>query len=137
MDNNGYPFVKLAQYKNREIKAYSLIQLVDVKEKLFDSPIPVLLFRDNNNVPVIVNILFDKIVPEQGKINNKAEIELKNGNRSTKQVINLEASDEINLRCGKSEIVLRKNGKIIIKGIEVVNRAANKNKIRGASVLIN
>lgn len=53
-----------------------------------------------------------------------------------KQVM-LEAEEELILRCGKSSITLKKNGKVVIKGVDLLNRAERINKIKGASVNIN
>ena len=49
----------------------------------------------------------------------------------------LEARQEIVLRCGRSSITLRADGKIVIKGREIVSRAASANKIKGSTVRIN
>jgi hypothetical protein len=49
----------------------------------------------------------------------------------------LEAQQQIELRCGESSITLRKDGKILIKGAELVSRASRSNRIKGASVEIN
>ena len=49
----------------------------------------------------------------------------------------LEAHDEIVLRCGESSISLRKDGKVVIRGRELVSRAAEINKIKGGAVHIN
>ena len=49
----------------------------------------------------------------------------------------LEAEKEIVLRCGKASIILRRDGKVIIKGTHLVNRSSGSNKIKGASVQIN
>ncbi len=49
----------------------------------------------------------------------------------------IHAADEILLECGASSILLRKDGKIILKGIQIVSRASECHKIRGASVQIN
>lgn len=51
--------------------------------------------------------------------------------------ITLDASEEIVLRCGDSSAKLRKDGTIIIKGINLVSRARAANKIKGAAVNIN
>jgi hypothetical protein len=45
--------------------------------------------------------------------------------------------DEIVLQCGLSSITLRRNGRIVIRGVEIESRARGTNKIRGGSVLIN
>ena len=49
----------------------------------------------------------------------------------------LEAGDEITIRCGEGSITIRKSGKILVKGIEIVSHAKGANRIRGGSVQLN
>ncbi len=49
----------------------------------------------------------------------------------------LEGKDELVLRCGEASITLRRNGRIVIRGVQIEVRAAGSNKIRGGSVQIN
>jgi hypothetical protein len=49
----------------------------------------------------------------------------------------LEAEEEIALNCGKSSILLRRDGKIVIKGREIASRASGTNKVQGGSVRLN
>ncbi len=49
----------------------------------------------------------------------------------------LNAKNEIEIRCGKSALILKADGKVIIKGEQIVSRARKVNKIKGASVKIN
>jgi hypothetical protein len=49
----------------------------------------------------------------------------------------LDAKREIVLRCGESELILRSDGKVVVKGRDVMSRAARSNSIRGANVKIN
>lgn len=51
--------------------------------------------------------------------------------------IALNADSELLLRCGNASILLRRDGKLVIKGTEVVSRASGANKIRGGLVNIN
>jgi len=51
--------------------------------------------------------------------------------------ITLDAREEILLRCGKSSILLRKDGTISVRGARIVSRASGTHKIKGASVSIN
>lgn len=51
--------------------------------------------------------------------------------------LTLEADQEIELKCGKGAIVIRKDGKILIRGTNLVSRSSGANKIKGASVAIN
>lgn len=49
----------------------------------------------------------------------------------------LDAQREIVLRCGKSSITLRADGKIVLRGREIVSRAEESNRIKGSTVSIN
>ncbi len=49
----------------------------------------------------------------------------------------LSAEDEIVLQCGRASITLRRNGRVVIRGVEVETRASGVNRIRGGSVAIN
>ena len=47
------------------------------------------------------------------------------------------AREEVVLRCGKASIVLTADGKVVVRGADVVTTAAGTNRIRGGSVRIN
>ena len=49
----------------------------------------------------------------------------------------IEAQEELTLKCGKASITLRKNGKVIIRGVDVLTDADGCNRIRGGVVDIN
>jgi hypothetical protein len=51
--------------------------------------------------------------------------------------LELEAHDEIVLRCGEASVVLRRNGRIVVRGVHVETRARGVNRIKGGSVSIN
>lgn len=53
------------------------------------------------------------------------------------QRVTIEGQKEIELRCGKASIVMKANGKIIIKGTHLISRSAGPNKIKGASISLN
>jgi hypothetical protein len=54
-----------------------------------------------------------------------------------KRQIDLQASDEIRLTCGKSSLVMRRDGTVIVRGVKIVSRATESNKIRGGTVSVN
>jgi hypothetical protein len=56
--------------------------------------------------------------------------------KATKQQT-VSATDELSLQCGKSSITLRKNGRILIKGVDIVSRATRHQRIKGSTVDIN
>jgi len=51
--------------------------------------------------------------------------------------VSLQAAERIELRCGDSALVMTADGHVVIRGANLVSRASETNKIRGAAVLIN
>lgn len=47
------------------------------------------------------------------------------------------AKEELYLQCGDSSILLRKDGKVVIKGKDIISRARKNNKIKGGSIQLN
>ena len=98
---------------------------------------PVLLFLEGGHadLPIIVGFVADTL---SSSAKTAAPVE------STTTTVSLdgkrlffEASEEVVLKCGQSSITLQAGGRIVIKGVELVSRAAGSNKIRGAAVSIN
>ena len=81
----------------------------------------VLVFEDGDQArPLVVGVLQD----EQRRT-------------APKRALVFEAAEEITISCGKSSITLRRDGRVVIKGTELVSRASRTNKIKGAAVQIN
>ncbi len=51
--------------------------------------------------------------------------------------VRIEGADEIVLQCGAASITLRRNGRVIIKGLHVESHSAGTNRIKGAVVSVN
>ena len=51
--------------------------------------------------------------------------------------VEIEGREEVVLRCGKASITLRRDGRIILRGVNVVSQAEQAQKIRGGKVQIN
>lgn len=51
--------------------------------------------------------------------------------------VRLSAKTQITLQCGEASITLTRDGKVTIRGAQVVSRAAGVNKVKGGSVQIN
>ncbi|MEY4511635.1 MAG: hypothetical protein RLZZ450_3757 [Pseudomonadota bacterium] len=105
--------------------------------------LPVLLVfeHERSDRPIIVGVLDRADGPAQpqgsttGPPSQDTSRELKvqiDGQR-----VVLEAQDEVVLRCGKSSITLRRNGRIIIRGSYVESDATGVNRVRGATVRLN
>ena len=51
--------------------------------------------------------------------------------------IKFNATEKIELRCGRSVLLMNKDGKIVVKGSSITSRASGPQKIKGATVQIN
>jgi len=88
-----------------------------------------LMFVDGSPVrPLLLGVLQE---PTPNRAAEPAEARI-DGER-----VVLEGKREVVLRCGKASITLRRDGKIVLKGVNLVSRASAMNKIKGAGVNIN
>lgn len=51
--------------------------------------------------------------------------------------VEIVAADEIELKCGEASLVLRRNGRVVLRGVQVETRATGLNRIKGGTVAIN
>ncbi len=49
----------------------------------------------------------------------------------------IEGKEEVVLRCGKATLTLRRDGKVVLRGVNVVTQADEVHKVRGGKVQIN
>ncbi|HZE90444.1 MAG TPA: DUF6484 domain-containing protein [Rhizobacter sp.] len=98
--------------------------------------VPVLLFLEDGDAerPVIVGFVTDALAPPPTLLD--MPLRPSGATLDGKRLL-FEASQEVVLKCGKGSITLQANGRVVIKGTELVSRASGPNKIRGASVDIN
>jgi hypothetical protein len=104
-----------------------------------DQGASVLLVFENHDLslPIIVGKVEDKILVSKKEKTALLPIRRPKNALIDGVTVTLDAYDEIQLRCGKSSITLTKNGKVVVKGIEVVSRGTRVNKIKGGAVQIN
>lgn len=53
------------------------------------------------------------------------------------KTLELEAEERIELRCGKGSLVLRGDGKVVIRGLEILSASKGRQRIKGASIELN
>ena len=53
------------------------------------------------------------------------------------KAVRIHASTEIELRCGKSRLVMRKDGRIEINGTHITSRSRGSNRMKGATIELN
>lgn len=90
--------------------------------------------------PVITGVVRDKLPTAhcmEQKINDVSSFIGQPDVLVDGQRVTLSAQHEILLQCGKSSILLRRDGKVVIKGSNLISRSSGTNKIKGSSININ
>ena len=134
VQKEGQITVNFPDNPNPPVTARSIIRVSPA-----DRDREILLTFDNGDPrrPIIVGFIQNlPVIEETSKtlILNRGSLDdiVLDGRRIT-----FDAREEIILRCGDGSVKLRKDGTIIIKGINLVSRARAANRIKGASVSIN
>ena len=138
LDSEGRPLVVIAGEAEPR-RARSVVQFDrDTLADLAGLPTVAVVFEGGDeNRPIIIGWVHDRLIAapscDEGiRPAAAADVALVDGRR-----VVLRAADEIELVCGASSILLRRDGHVVIKGAQVVSRATGANKIRGATVGIN
>ena len=142
------PKVELEGNDRGPLPARSVIPLdpETITEAIASARGVLLTFEDGRpDAPIITGLLqdfvdfgeppqiWDETESAEQPESNLAEVEARvDGKR-----IELEAADEIVLKCGQASIVLRRNGRVVIRGTYVESRSRGVNRIKGGSVEIN
>ena len=109
----------------------------DLKVGEIDKPVLLAFDRNDLKSPIIIGFLNDTYHTQINK--EKSNLSSWQGKDifvdGDKLIIN--AQEEIVLKCGKSSIILGKDGKIVLKGVKIASRASDTNKIKGSTVNIN
>jgi hypothetical protein len=121
------------------IAARSVVDAPSKHLKHSQESIPVLLAFENGDptLPIIVGIIHRTLYPKTLSQEIALPIERPRDAIIDGKKIVFDAKEEIVLRCGKSSVTLKKDGKVVVKGTQIISRASASNKIKGASVRIN
>ncbi len=89
-------------------------------------PAAALLFLENGDPlkPIVIGLVQDQVPDRQTLVLDMERIVL-------------QGHTEVQLRCGQASVTMRADGKVVVKGSELLSKASATNKIRGASVQIN
>ena len=86
----------------------------------------VLFERNDPRRPIVIGFVLDAPATSQTR-----DVTI-DGDR-----LHIDGRKEITLACGEGSIVMRNDGTVIVKGINVTTRARGINKVKGAAVKIN
>ena len=128
--------------------------LVDYQDNPFSGPLParstvkisnmdenkdtLLMFEKHDpRLPIIIGIVQDQpFVTHPSKEITLEKTRIKDVVVDGKRIV-FDAKKEIILRCGKGSVTIQANGKIVIKGTDLISRSKGMNKIKGTAVRIN
>lgn len=93
-----------------------------------------IVFVDDDPLAPIVTGLVANSVDDEG-FERLRTVEV--GQRLQMERLEFDATEQVSIRCGKSQILMDRFGKIVIKGCDILTRASSRNRIKGGSVGIN
>jgi hypothetical protein len=97
-----------------------------------------LAFEDGEpSLPIVVGFVRNTLFSPSLKSKVLRDVERPEEAVMDGRTVRLDAKEEIALCCGQSAILLKKDGRVVIKGVEITNRAVRSNKIKGGKVQIN
>lgn len=123
---HGRPVVRYAGGPEGGVMARVLGSLLSPGSAMPSLPCAVMLFLEGGDPlrPVVMGLVHEQL-PAPGTLVLDMER------------IVLQGHAEVQLRCGDASVTMRADGRILLKGTELVSKASATNKIRGASVQIN
>lgn len=133
LDEHQRPLVTSPWHVNPAV-AKAIVTINDDPSLLSGNNVILFLGADT---PIIMGFVADTLQSEYSASSGLLGDVLTSSLHVDGKKINLQAQNEIVLKCGKSSLSLSRNGKVTIKGTNVTTRSSGSNKIKGASVQVN
>lgn len=136
-DEKGHPLVE--HPKNSVHSPIAAKTTVRLGADHIDQPLALLFEGGDYQKPVVLGLLQPNRVPlELAGHQNSQRRNGKHFNLTVDgQRLVIEADREIVLRCGSASIRLCKNGRVIVRGKNILSRSTGLNRIKGGAVQIN
>jgi len=109
----------------------------DSAQALVGASVLLLFENGDRSLPIVVGVIRAALRPEPELPEFKLDLSRDRDVLVDGRRLVLEAQQEIELRCGKSTIILQRDGKVLIRGAHLVSRSSGPNKIKGASISLN
>jgi hypothetical protein len=110
---------------------------IDDRATLVDAAVVLIFENEDPRLPIICGLVRDRLRPKPAvptlTLDKKA---LRDVLVDGRQLV-FEAQQQILLRCGKSSVLLRRDGKVVVRGTHLLSRSSGPNKIKGGSIDLN
>ncbi|MCF6336671.1 MAG: DUF6484 domain-containing protein [Gammaproteobacteria bacterium] len=142
INEQGQPLIDFPD--NTAGHTLAAITTLDLTQQHTGRQVALLFANGNMYTPVVIGLIhsplqdmLERFNPSQTDNNNQeSEIKVDDIHIDGKKLI-IEAKEEIVLQCGKSSIMLNKEGKISLRGTKISTRSTGTTRIMGASVHLN
>ena len=106
-------------------------------DALIGTPVLLAFESGDSDRPIILGFVRDALRPESVRPEVRFDPDAERDVVVDGERIVLEGKREILLRCGKSTVLLRRDGKVMVRGEDVLSRSAGPNRVKGASIKLN
>lgn len=114
-----------------------------IKQKLLKHGVPIndkilIIFEnDDPGLPIIIDAICDTLDNQAESDAVAFQVQETEDVTIDGQRVTFDAKEQIELRCGKSSIILTRAGKVLIRGAYLLSRSTGANRIKGGSVQLN
>ena len=114
-----------------------------IKQKLLKHGVPIndkilIIFEnDDPGLPIIIDAICDTLDDQAESDAVAFQVQETEDVTIDGRRVTFDAKEQIELRCGKSSIILTRAGKVLIRGAYLLSRSTGANRIKGGSVQLN
>lgn len=136
-NENGDVLVEFKGGRATPAKLVANVSRTDLKQEPRGRQVLLIFENGDPERPIIIGLMEDRLDSILSfEIRKEEEKQTREVIVDKKRVV-IQAEQEVLLKCGKGSILIREDGKIIIKGTDVLSRSSGSNRVKGASVSIN
>lgn len=126
---DGQAFLSLGEGNEPPVPAHAAVSIDSEGDNLIDASVLVYYNEETYAFPIIVGVIRDRLIRNCEHPSRHSTLD--------GATVSVSGKEEVILRCGLSSIALRQDGKVLIKGKQIVSNAEGTNRIKGGSVAIN
>jgi len=141
IDDEGRAFVVFEGCHDVPVRARSAVaepwRAGEAPEDMQGASVLLVLEEGDPARPIIVGLIRETFRPERVR----PEVSLDVGDDRDVVVdgqrLVFDARQEVVIRCGKGSIVMKRDGKVLVRGTNLQSRSSGANKLKGASISLN